>query len=831
MKKLHILLLLFSSSFLFSQNSGLLFNGVDTRVVIADKEAFNIVDGYTMEAWIYANEWKGQSWQGSIINKDAQGPDRGFAFRAGANGTLSFVISVDGVWVEAQSQAIMNTEQWHHVAMTIGNGLMILYIDGEPVANQTYDGNFRISDMDLTIGASPGFGERHFDGIIDEIRLWNVVRSGADIAANTDVALTGSEPNLVGYFPMNEGSGMVMGNLVDASCSGALTNMTDANWVDGFTRPDYDISVQPIQGIDVVNIKSRPLQIPVQLKNLGLEDINGVDVNLYVDDNLIFTESQSGTIASGEQLDFYLDTPVDLVGLDNPTLAVEAVFSNDQNELNNRKELTIVTLEGDRIRLFDNEVHNFGADGQNQFSNVVLPGDLSKYEQILLHIDLSCPTGGCDPWDQPAKISAATDAGTFEIARYVTPYMIACGPWTVDITDFKSILAGPVSFHSYIQVWGPNGWALTLDLELIEGDIDLPYTKLSPLWQEDYWVYGDPDIEDDLPAVSVDVAPQSESSHIRMTISGHGQGNTDNAAEFSPKTHQFTLNGSNVDNHELWKNDCASNPCADQQGTWTFPRAGWCPGQEVIPYWVTTGPQSGTISLDYELEEYTNLLNTGYNGSSHTEPHYRIWSYFVESSSTPYVNYLNLFASSIEANFDDMDVLTGIQMVIGNDGYEEMSDIRVRYYQNYELVTDEAIGVSLAPGEELLYQFQTIQALEENAESLLFGVVYQDNDETPGDNIVKNSYGMTSSLDPIEEALNRVSIFPNPSNNGSITIAVDETLLGSTLRITNAQGITLDSKKINDVTHTEQIDLPGYYFLNLETSAGQNITKTIVIVQ
>ena len=90
--------LLVASFLCQGQNSALRFDGLSEKLTIPDKAEFSIDQEFTIEAWIYANEWKSLSWQGSLVCTDRQGPDSGYAFRCGENGTLSFVMSVDGVW-------------------------------------------------------------------------------------------------------------------------------------------------------------------------------------------------------------------------------------------------------------------------------------------------------------------------------------------------------------------------------------------------------------------------------------------------------------------------------------------------------------------------------------------------------------------------------------------------------------------------------------------------------------------------------------------------------------------------------------------------------------
>ncbi|MEM9819602.1 MAG: LamG-like jellyroll fold domain-containing protein [Bacteroidota bacterium] len=839
MKKIQLLSLFLVSTFLLdAQNFGLSLDGAATGLEVSHKPALNVTDTYTIEAWIYANAWKSQAWMGSIVNKDTQGPDRGYAFRAGDNGRLSFVMAVDNAWEEVATSSIMNVEQWHHVAIVINNGIMTLYIDGQASANKTYTGTISTNDLNLNIGSSPGFGGRHFDGIIDEVRMWNVAKTQSEIADNISTAYTGSEANLMAYFPMNEGTGTTTTNLVDANCSAVFLNMDESNWVGGFTIPEYDVSLLPIGGIDVVNMKTRPIKLSVDLKNLGLESLSDINLTVAVNGNDQFTETVSQTLLSGDQINYQLRTPVDLIGINNPELSITASHPEDQNLLNNNKSLIISTQAGNTVRLFEAKTHNFGSGGQNHFSSVVLPASLEQYERLLLHIDLSCPSGGCDPWDQPAKVNAETSQGTFEIARYITPYGIACGPWTVDVTDFKDVLAGPVTFHSFVQVWGQSGWSVTIDLELVEGNDPFPFYKISPLWETDYWVYGDPSIDDNLPPVSVDVDNLTEASHIRMTISGHGQGNTNNAAEFSQTTHNFMLNGNVIDNHFLWKPDCSANVCANQAGNWLFPRAGWCPGQEVIPYTVATTSAvsaGATVELDYDLQDYTNLLNTGYNGNTHTEPHYRIWSYFIEQSSQRYEDYRNLVSDAITPTISGSgggQNLDALSITIRNNGSENIADFMVSYYIDNVLIASEMVNTSLAPGATWTHDFSTLAGFNPGVENTFFGVVSHPSDQNFGDDVSKFLFGGVVSTNEVAIAAANLQVAPNPVTAGQIQINSDPILEGSRLELIDVNGQVLQRTLLQSNTTNLSINAPsGIYFLSITHKNGFNINKKLVVTQ
>jgi hypothetical protein len=101
---------------------------------------------------------------------------------------------------------------WYHVAYTYdaGTGVQRLFLNGMEVASNTSTPN--ILDYDahpLLLGGDLDYdqlGGRWY-GDLDELRVWNVVRSPAEIQAAMNHPLSGTEPGLVGYWRLDEGSG------------------------------------------------------------------------------------------------------------------------------------------------------------------------------------------------------------------------------------------------------------------------------------------------------------------------------------------------------------------------------------------------------------------------------------------------------------------------------------------------------------------------------------------------------------------------------------------------------------------------------------------------
>jgi hypothetical protein len=276
-----------------------------------------------------------------------------------------------------------------------------------------------------------------------------------------------------------------------------------------------------------------------------------------------------------------------------------------------------------------------------------------EYTQIILHLSLDCPQGGCDPWDRFASLGIVTAKGAtpeedevIEIARYITPYHIA-GTWDIDVTDLRPLLKGEITMRTFIDTWvGPGsqygaGWLVTASFEM-KGGIPAKIPKsVVPVWHRKYVTYGDPAKPIAMSVPEQDITlPEGTSYALRTLVTGHGQGNASNCAEFCKRVHTITA-GATPHAEQIWRADCATTAVPDQEGTWKYARAGWCPGADVKPWIIDITPDiadGSSIKVAYTVADYENTcrpdaavcagcaLGTGceYDGGSHTEPNYQL---------------------------------------------------------------------------------------------------------------------------------------------------------------------------------------------------------------
>ena len=127
----------------------------------------------------------------------------------------------------ADASVLYSTSRWCHVAYVVTPTNYTIYVGASPVATGTYtvdDPVLYDSNHQLYIGWSGFPGVEYFVGEIDEVRVWNTVRSQAEIGFNYYRRLTGSEPGLMGYWRFDEGAGMTTADISGHGFTATLVN-------------------------------------------------------------------------------------------------------------------------------------------------------------------------------------------------------------------------------------------------------------------------------------------------------------------------------------------------------------------------------------------------------------------------------------------------------------------------------------------------------------------------------------------------------------------------------------------------------------------------------
>jgi len=206
--------------FLFSPSSfaqtALSFNGTSTYV----STTAYVVPGtgdFTVEFWAYLSSI------GSGI--------REFVSQGSSVGGQNFYIGTDFSNNDIRcgdpwqiTGIAMPVNQWVHIALVRSGTTASLYLNGILKGSQT---GYTISTggTNFKIGNQFGALSEYYNGSIDEIRVWNVARTAAQIKAGMDKPVSVSATGLVAYYKLNEGSGTTAANsTATTGLNGTLVN-------------------------------------------------------------------------------------------------------------------------------------------------------------------------------------------------------------------------------------------------------------------------------------------------------------------------------------------------------------------------------------------------------------------------------------------------------------------------------------------------------------------------------------------------------------------------------------------------------------------------------
>jgi hypothetical protein len=175
--------------------------------------ALDITGSVTLEAWVRFQNYATCCWN-TVAGKAFSHPTENVSYWM-AFSNHSGENFVYGEFGQQQPAAVLSDatpirdNTWHHLAIVLDDAAdqTRLYIDGVLADTGVQTTPIPITDFSFYIANRPGHVPATFDGDIDEVRLWNIARTGAELLDTMSRELTGQENGLIGYWNFNEGSG------------------------------------------------------------------------------------------------------------------------------------------------------------------------------------------------------------------------------------------------------------------------------------------------------------------------------------------------------------------------------------------------------------------------------------------------------------------------------------------------------------------------------------------------------------------------------------------------------------------------------------------------
>ena len=162
---------------------------------------------------------------------------------AASNNKVAFAISTGGNPSEQRlvSNTVMPTG-WHHLAVTLSKtGSVVtgtLYLDGTVIGT---NGAMTLTPEDLGnltqnwLGRSQYGSDPYFRGQLDEVRIWSVARTAAQINLYKDKSLAGNTPGLLAYYDINDAPNSA--TLLNRGSAGGVGTLNNLDAATAFQAP------------------------------------------------------------------------------------------------------------------------------------------------------------------------------------------------------------------------------------------------------------------------------------------------------------------------------------------------------------------------------------------------------------------------------------------------------------------------------------------------------------------------------------------------------------------------------------------------------------------
>jgi hypothetical protein len=203
----------------FGQNHAIQFDGVIDGIEVPGSPSLDVQAAYTFEAWVRSSEM-------SMFRKDGYNtlPYQFSGNSQAGPGVGSNWIhgSASGSWCHSPSGGIASN--WIHCAASFDGSKVRLFANGMEVGScgMPMPWSNLAAPLRLAYYISAYNGEAHYAGDVDEVRVWNVARTQAEIQSTINLTIDSAQvanyPGLVGCWNFegdaSDSTGVNNGNLV-----------------------------------------------------------------------------------------------------------------------------------------------------------------------------------------------------------------------------------------------------------------------------------------------------------------------------------------------------------------------------------------------------------------------------------------------------------------------------------------------------------------------------------------------------------------------------------------------------------------------------------------
>jgi hypothetical protein len=166
------------------RGSALSFDGVNDSVTVPDAAALDLTSGMTLAAWV--NMGARDGWETIILKENVD--TYSYALYAQDGGAVqggspepSGNVSLAGRAETLLGSAALAGGTWVHLASTYDGTTQRMFINGVEVSNRAVAGSIDVGGGALRIGGNDVWAGEYFQGLIDEVRIYNRALTAGEI--------------------------------------------------------------------------------------------------------------------------------------------------------------------------------------------------------------------------------------------------------------------------------------------------------------------------------------------------------------------------------------------------------------------------------------------------------------------------------------------------------------------------------------------------------------------------------------------------------------------------------------------------------------------------
>ena len=242
------------------------FDGSSSFVTVPHDESLEMSseDAVTVSMWVNQNEDLEREWT-ALFQKS----DTSYNLQLNSNNEPEFTIH-DGDWQSAVSGVSLQQDRWYHIVGTYDGSEIRIYVDGELEGTGSVSGQMTdASNSDVGIGENLDETGRHFDGRIDEVRVYD--RSLGDSAVQRLYQTTENGTHTTGWKtgPRQLNSSQLALNGTVFDLNGGRVNVTVQSRTNGVIETSDPVQLQP--GVDQYEVSgissdSREFRLLVEIE-------------------------------------------------------------------------------------------------------------------------------------------------------------------------------------------------------------------------------------------------------------------------------------------------------------------------------------------------------------------------------------------------------------------------------------------------------------------------------------------------------------------------------------------------------------------------------------